>query len=140
VYVADASVWVSRFVQGDVHHEPSRLWLAGLVEEGTAIVAPALLLPEVAGAIARRIGRPQLAARAVSLLQRLPNMRLVPIEAELSQLAARFAADQALRGADAVYVSLAYRLGVPLVTWDREQRERSPSTVNVVSPQDALNR
>lgn len=65
-------------------------------------------------------------------------MRLVPIEAELSQLAARFAADQALRGADAVYVSLAYRLGVPLVTWDREQRERRPSTVNVVTPQDLL--
>lgn len=138
MYVADASVWVSRFVRGDVHHEPSRRWLAGLVREGTAIEAPALLLPEVAGAIARRSGRPELATRAVSLLQRLPTMRLVPIEAELSQLAARFAADQALRGADAVYVSLAYRLGVPLVTWDREQGEHRPSTVNVVTPQDLL--
>jgi len=140
VYVVDASVWVSRLVEGDVQHEASRLWLAELVEEGTTIAAPALLLPEVAGAIARRIGRPQLAMQALSLLQRLPNMRLVPIEAELAQLAGRFAADLGLRGADAVYVSLAHRLGVPLVTWDKEQRERSTASIDVVTPQDLLAR
>lgn len=138
MYVVDASVWVSRFVGGDVHHEASYLWLAGLVQERTAIAAPALLLPEVAGAIARRSGRPELATRALSLLQRLPNVRLVPIEVELSQLAGRFAADQALRGADAVYVSLAYRLGIPLVTWDTEQRERGPTNISVFTPQDLL--
>lgn len=140
MYVVDASVWVSRFVRADAHHELSRLWLAGLVEEGTAIAAPALLLQEVAGAIARRIGRPELATRALSLLQRLPNIRLVPIEAELAQVAGRFAADLGLRGADAVYVSLAHRLGVPLVTWDKEQRERSAASLDVVTPQEVLNR
>jgi len=138
VYVVDASVWVSRFVSDDVHHEPSRLWLARLVEEGTAITAPALLLPEVTGAIARRVGRPELATHALSLLQRLPNMRFVPIEADLAQLAGQFAADLGLRGADAVYVSLAYQLGVPLATWDREQLERSPTSINVLTPQDLL--
>lgn len=138
MYVVDASVWVSRFVREDVHHESSRLWLARLVEEGTTITAPALLLPEVAGAIARRIGRPELATQALSLLQRLPNMRLVPIEADLAQLAGQFAADLSLRGADAVYLSLAYRLGVPLATWDREQRERGPTSISVLTPQDLL--
>jgi len=78
--------------------------------------------------------------QALSLLQRLPNMRLVPIEADLAQLAGRFAADLGLRGADAVYVSLADRLGVPLVTWDREQRERSTASIDVVMPQDLLAR
>lgn len=134
MYVVDASVWVSRFVDGDTHHAASRLWLARLIEEDATIAAPALLLAEVAGAIARRTGYPGLALRALSLLQRLPNMRLVPIESELSQLAGRLAADLGLRGADAVYVSLAHRLGVPLVTWDREQRERSASSIHVLTP------
>ena len=138
MYVVDASVWVSRFVGGDVHHVPSRLWLARLVEEGATTAAPALLLAEVAGAIARRTDRPELAIEALSLLQRLPSMRLVPIEMELAQLAGQLAADLGLRGADAVYVSLAHRLGVPLVTWDREQRERSTASIDVRTPQDLL--
>lgn len=138
MYVVDAGVWVSRVVEEDVNHEASRLWLAGLVEEGATIAVPALLLAEVAGAIARRTGRPELALQALSLLQRLPNMRLVPIEAELAQLAGRFAADLGLRGADAVYVSLAHRLGVPLVTWDGEQRVRSTASIDLLTPQDLL--
>jgi predicted nucleic acid-binding protein len=138
VHVVDASVWVSRFVDEDIHHEPSRTWLAGRVEEGTTIAAPALLLAEVAGAIARRTNRSELATRALSLLQRLPRMRLVPVEMELAQLAGRLAGDLGLRGADALYVSLAQRLGVPLVTWDRDQRERSAATIDVRTPRDLL--
>ncbi len=80
-------------------------------------MGPALLLPEVSGAIARQTGRPELALRAVSLIQSLSNMRLVVIDAELSGLAARLAANLRLRGADAVYISLARRMGIPLVAW-----------------------
>jgi predicted nucleic acid-binding protein len=138
VYVVDASVWVSRFVDGDIHHETSHRWLAEMTEQGETIAAPALLFAEVAAAISRRTGRPELAMRALSLLQRLPNLRLVPIEVELAQMAGRLAADLGLRGADAVYVSLAYRLGVPLVTWDREQGERSAASIAVLTPQDVL--
>lgn len=138
MHVVDASVWVSRFVSGDVHHQPSREWLAGLVEEGASVAAPALLLAEVAGAIARRTDRSELAVQALSLLERLPGIRLVPIEMELAQLAGRLAAELGLRGADATYVSLAHRLGVPLVTWDREQRERSATAINVRTPADLL--
>jgi predicted nucleic acid-binding protein len=138
VHVVDASVWVSRFVDGDVHHEPSREWLAGRLEEGTTVAAPALLLAEVAGAIARRTNRSTLAMQALSLLQRLPGVRLVPIEMELAQLAGRLAGDLGLRGADAMYISLAHRLGVPLVTWDREQRERSATTIDVHTPRELL--
>jgi predicted nucleic acid-binding protein len=138
VHVVDASVWVSRFVEGEFHHEPSREWLARCVEEGTMIAAPALLLAEVAGAIARRTNRSELAARALSLIQRFPGMRLVPIEMDLAQLSGRLAGDLGLRGADAMYVSVAHRLGVPLVTWDREQRERSATTIDVHTPRELL--
>lgn len=138
MHVVDASVWVSRFVGGDIHHEPSREWLAGLMEEGAVLAAPALLLAEVAGAIARRTSRSTLAVQALSLLQRFPGLRLVAIEMELAQLAGRLAGDLGLRGADAVYVSLAQRLGVPLVTWDREQRERSATIIDVRTPRDVL--
>jgi len=134
VYVVDASVWVSRFVPSDAHHEPSRAWLRAQIDQGETIAAPALTLAEVAGAVARRTGLPELGARAVSLLQRLPNTRLVPLDAQLAQLSASLAAELHLRGADAVYIALAQRLGVPLITWDQEQRDRGQHAVTALTP------
>lgn len=138
MYVVDASVWVSRFVPGDIHHETSRIWLAARVEQGDLTVMPALALAELAGAISRRTGQSSLATRAISLVLRLPNSRLVPIDAEIGEFAARLAADRRLRGADAVYVALASRLSLPLITWDLEQRERGRGIIMTQTPREAL--
>ena len=136
MFVVDASVWVSRFLPDDVHHEPSYYWLEGVVTRGSLVAAPALLLAEVAGAISRRTGRPGMAARAVELLEQLPNGRLVPVDAQLARLAARLAGQLNLRGGDALYLALAQRLAFTLVTWDREQLERGNAVSPVLTPKD----
>ena len=140
MFVVDASVWVSRFVASEVNHVSSRRWLESLVDGETIVAAPALLLPEVSAAIARRTGRRDLALRAVTLLLRLPNARFSVIDAELAQSSAELAADLRLRGADSLYASMADRLGVPLVTWDREQRERASARIEALTPDELLNR
>ena len=137
MYVVDASVWVSRFVPADVHHEPSYHWLEGVVARGDLLAAPALLLAEVAGAISRRTGHPELATRAVDLLEQVPSGRLVPVDAQLARLAAELAGQHRLRGGDALYVALAQILGFSLVTWDREQAERGSRATPVFTPQEA---
>lgn len=138
MYVVDASVWVSWFVPADAHHDPSRRWMSTQVAQGEPVAAPLLVLAEVAGAVARRTGFSELGAHAVSLLQHLPNARLVAVDTELAQLGARLAAELRLRGADALYVSLARRLSVSLVTWDQDQQERGRQLVTVLNPQDIL--
>jgi predicted nucleic acid-binding protein len=125
---------VSALVASEAHHAASRAWLGERDAAEQVIVAPALLVPEVAAAIARRSGRPALGHRAVAALLRLPNLRLVVLDAELAEQAGRIAADSKLRGADAVYVAVAKRLAVPLVTWDQEQIERGRGVVEVVRP------
>ena len=140
MFVVDASVWVSRFVSTDVYHAPSRRWLESLLDADTIVAAPALLLPEVSAAIARRTHRSDLALRAVSLLQRLPNARFTIIDAELARSAAELAAELRLRGADSIYVSMAQTLGVPIVTWDKEQRERASPRIEAVTLDDLLRR
>ncbi len=132
--VVDASVWVSRLVPQDVHHAASRRWLEQRAAGGGLIVAPVLLLVEVAGAISRRTGDPQLAHRAVGQILRIPALRLVPLDHRLAEAAADLAADLGLRGADAVYVATARHLGVPLVTWDEDQRVRATRIVTVTTP------
>ena len=95
-----------------------------------------MALVEIAGAVARRTG--QTGLEAASLVERLPITRLVPVDVELARLAAEVAASLQLRGADATYVALAQRLGIPLVTWDEEQRQRGKSAAQVFTPEEAL--
>ena len=135
MYVVDTSVWVSRFVPNDVHHQLSQRWLEGALTRGELLAAPALLLAEVAGAVSRRTGRPELAARAIDLLEQLPHSRLVTVDPQLASLAARLAGQHRLRGGDALYVALAQQLGFSLVTWDREQAERGRTATPVFAPQ-----
>jgi predicted nucleic acid-binding protein len=132
--VVDASVWVSRLVAGDAHHARSQGWFSAQGATGHRLIAPALVLAEVAGAIRRRTGQPRLAAAAINLIQRLPTLRLVPIDADLALSAAELSGEHGMRGADALYVATALQLGVPLVTLDREQRLRASAVIVVETP------
>ena len=132
--VVDASVWVSHLVTQDVHHSASQTWLKNQISAGNELIAPGLLLAEVAGAIARRTGDPALGHKAVAHIVSIPKLRLVPSTNELSQLAANCAADHLLRGADALYVSIAHHLNVPLVSWDKEQLKRGSNLIITLAP------
>ena len=119
--VVDASVWGSLFVPQDLHHEPSRRWLREHSAAGNATVAPIILLTEIA-AIARRTGDSALAWQSVQAVL----------------LAATIAANERLRGADTLYLAVAQRLNIPLVSWEQEQIARSVSAIATYTPQDLL--
>lgn len=134
--IVDASVWVSRLVPQDAFHAVSRDWLERYTLAGGEIVAPALLLSEVSGAVARRIDDARFALQAVEVILRLPVLRVVAVDERLARDAAALAANLRLRGADAIYVAVARRLDIPLVTLDIEQRDRAREVVVVRAPQD----
>jgi predicted nucleic acid-binding protein len=138
VYVVDASVWISRFITTDVNHTQSYLWFRWITDQSELVVEPTLVLAEVAGAVARRTGLSELGMGAVILLQNVPGVSLVSVDADLAQFSADVAARLRLRGADAIYVALAQRLGVPLITWDIEQRDRGRGIATTLTLQDAL--
>lgn len=82
--VVDASVWVSRLVEGDGHHARCREWMDNQATRGGLLVAPVLVLAELAGAISRPTNRPSLAHQAVRGLQALPQLRLVSVDPTLA--------------------------------------------------------
>ena len=98
------------------------------------LVTPALGLLETAGAVARRTGSSALAREIVTAIERLPNVVVVIPDAELWTLAVHAASGRALRGADALYVALAEALGMPLATWDDEQRTRAGRRIKTLTP------
>lgn len=136
--VVDASVWISYLLPDDVNHEESRAWFEQLPPT-ERLLAPMLLLVEIAAGLARRTGRLDTVECAVAVVRAEPRLTIWSMDDDLMERAVQLAATLRLRAGDAVYVALAAVTGTRLVTWDREQRERSASQVDVASPADDLN-
>lgn len=132
--VADASVWVSYLLPADPLHARTRAWLGPWLVQRNRLVAPWLLLPEVSGAVARRSGQTVLGHRAVMMLRHSRRVEFHDLDESLAAESAMLAVILGLRGPDATYVAVADRLGLPLVTWDREQLTRAASVIQTRTP------
>lgn len=134
--VIDASVWVSFYLPQDVNHGATVSFIRRVVQNRVLMFAPGLLLVEVGAALARRVDQ-DAARRAVAQMRRLPYLRLANLDTLGVARATRVAIDCRLRGADAVYVALAQRLVLPLVSWDGEHHTRAGAYITVYIPATA---
>lgn len=132
--VIDASVTVALVNAHEREHASSWDWFEQARMADEPVLAPAILLCEVAAALSRGVGDPVLAHRVVRQLARSELVELVPVTPVLAEQAATIAADHRIRGCDAVYVALADLSGEPLVTLDRQQLERGAAVVTVRRP------
>jgi predicted nucleic acid-binding protein len=132
--VVDASVWISSLLIRDVNHAVSRSWRRTWIAGGGTFTLPSVILPEIAGAIARRTGRPLLGERAVATILANPANSLVSVDQSLARLASQHAATLSLKGSDAVYTALAEQMGLLLFTWDGEQLNRAAGRIQVQRP------
>jgi predicted nucleic acid-binding protein len=137
-FTVDASVFLNAFNPKEPGHEKSRCFLARLQEKAFPIVAPTVLLPELAATISRGHGDPALGLRFADAVSRLPHVVLVSLDATLARQAVKVAADFRLRGSDAVYAAVALRFGCSLVTLDREQLIRVAPVLPAHRPADLL--
>lgn len=71
------------------------------------VIEPGLLLVDVAGAIIHEPRDPLRARVYLALLREIPRVTFAPRDDALAEASAYLAADDALRGADAVYVATA---------------------------------
>lgn len=119
-------------------HAGSRSLLDALAASRTALYLPTLLPVEVAGAISRVRGQPQLARDIGEAILRLDFVTWVALDAAGAARAIGLAAGQRLRGADAIYAAVAAAHGCVLVSLDDEQLTRLPPVVRTVTPSQAL--
>jgi predicted nucleic acid-binding protein len=98
------------------------------------------LLVEVATSVARAKKDANRGVAIAHAISGIPGQVWAPLDDALAEEAARLGAEYRLRGADAVYVAVAKRYGATLVTRDRQQLERLPSTLPVLTPSQALAR
>ncbi len=130
----DASVFVNAFSPTEAGSDKSWGYIGQLKGEGVGIIVPALLLSEIAAAVARKQNNTAQALLLVEEICNLSNLTLIAVDESLARLAAEIAATHRLRGSDAVYAAVALRFGTNLVTLDREQQERLKNVLPVGSP------
>ncbi len=135
--IVDASVWASYFIPSDKFHTQTVAWLESLGPNDT-LIAPMLLLPEVAGAVTRRTQNAVLGREITQQILAWPSLQLAPLGEALILLASDVAVTLSIKGADAIYIATAQMEGAPLITWDAEQRERGSAIVSTHSPANLL--
>lgn len=132
--VLDASVWVSWFRPTDANHETSHRWMKQYLAKGGFIVVPTLLLIELAASISRQTQQNAEAEVAIATLNSMNTVQVVPMNAKLVQAAITVAISLRLRAGDATYVAVAQQRNIPLVSWDKEQLQRTTGIITTYTP------
>lgn len=138
MFTVDASVWVNAFDQREPGHQVSRQFLEVVQRQALPVIVPNLVLAEVAGAIGRTRREPAQAQGFAMALSRLPHVTVRALDEECARQALTLAAQNGLRGADAVYAAVAHGAGSTLVTLDREHLTRLVNLLPVCTPAVAL--
>ena len=112
----------------ELHHARARVAIDRVLRAVDEIVVPAIFVPEVVAALARRGHDAGAAERfAVALIATQANV--VTIGPRRAIAIARFAARHRLRAADACYAWVAALRDLPLITLDDELILRAPGIV-----------
>ncbi len=122
----DANVWVAAFDTKDRFHDESVVFLRYLAGAETITRAPAIVILEVACALARRYADPAVGRKASEMMKANTLLHAEQLDADLLAEALRLGTRFRLRAADALYAATAaLRTSGSLVTWDTDLIERA---------------
>ncbi|HET9659831.1 MAG TPA: type II toxin-antitoxin system VapC family toxin [Thermomicrobiales bacterium] len=136
--VIDTSAWIAGLMRGDAHHAGTVPFLRLMESRSTQNYVPAHFLAEIAGVLARTGERGEIIEREIGSIEKSGRFHIAPVSVGLGLLAAEIARVAKIRGADAVFVALARGLDFPLITWDRQQRERGSVFCRTMTPVEAM--
>jgi len=131
-YVLDAAVAVAALRAGEPHHAAALRRCMPLFTGSDEIVVPAIFDVEVVSALVRRGAAPAGVNRFFEA--HFTTRRLVTIGPRAARAARAVAMPTRLRAADALYVWVAAREGLPLVTLDAEVLQRAAPVCQVMRP------
>jgi predicted nucleic acid-binding protein len=134
LYVADASVFVSSYIASDSNYTASFNWISKCFANNIQLYVPVIAVVEISGSISRVSGNVSAGLGAITDLTSLALLSIdMPDEPRVLEIA-RLATTLQLRGMESFYVELAKRLGVPLITWDKEQLTKTSSAIKAYTP------
>jgi len=133
----DPSLLITSVTTTDPGRVNASAFVRLLGEAAIELWLPTIALPELASGLGRGQRSQPAARRLLTRFRGLPYLQLVAVDEALAAISADLSLRQGLKGCDAVYVALARSLAIPLITLDREQKDRAPADVEVFTPSEA---
>lgn len=130
----DASVFVNALSPDEVGSDESAEFISQLKQAGIAIIQPTLFILEVVASIARKQDSTEIALEILHELKKFSKLTLIDLDDDFADFASEVAANNRLRGSDAIYAAVSLRFGTELITLDKEQLERLPKVLPVRVP------
>jgi predicted nucleic acid-binding protein len=125
--VIDSCVFVSAFCEADPKHVEAQQLLKKIIDGEIKATLPTLALPEVCGVIRRLTGSSNFASKVREEMERWISDGLLKVE-ELTKArmreSSKIAIQLGVKGADAVFISLAQELNAKLITFDEEIKRK----------------
>jgi predicted nucleic acid-binding protein len=133
----DASIFVNAFSPSEEGSDKSWEYINSLRRDGTPIIVPALVLPEIVAAISKKQNNnSKFGIRLAEEIRNIPNLAIIPLDEFMAEQAVSIAATYHLRSTDAIYAAVVIRFGTDLVTLDREQLAQLGKIVPVKTPEN----
>jgi predicted nucleic acid-binding protein len=138
-FVVDSNIFVGGLDPKDALHQECLPVVEHIVTGEIEALCPVLVLVETTCALRRRT-TVELALNVKEALARLPSILWLDINTDIAEMACALGIRTGLRGGDALVLQVAEQYGVPLVTMDREIREKAPGGIFVLDPREVVSR
>lgn len=134
--VIDSNIFVSSLDPKDTFHSECYLIFEKLLGFEIEALCPALVLVEATCVIRRRTNSEDIAVSVYQSLARLSSINWLDITLDVAERACILGSKTGLRGGDAIVLQVAEQYGIPLVTKDKEMKEKAPKGILIFEPSD----
>jgi predicted nucleic acid-binding protein len=137
MYVIDSSVLLSGFFDYEPYHKESQKCLRYFKENPSVpVFLPEFVIPEIGCVISRRIKKSKLGIEFAKSLRGFVNFKFIPVDRYIADLSLEIGSFLNLKGADAIFVAVAYNFNSTLISLDKEHLEKAKRLIKVIHPKD----
>lgn len=134
--VIDSNILISSLDPKDCFHAECYPIFKMILNFDIEGLCPALVLIETTCVLRRRTNDEDVAAAVYRNLARLPSLNWLDITLDVAERASMLGVKTGLRGGDAIVLQVAEQYGIPLLTKDKEMKEKAPKGILVFEPED----
>jgi predicted nucleic acid-binding protein len=136
--VIDSNIFVSSLDPKDVFHEECYPILEKMLSFDIEALCPSFVLVETICVLRRRTNSEQVALAIYQNLSQLPAITWLDMNLQTAERACMLGARTGLKGGDTVVLQVAEHYGIPLVTKDKEIKQKSLKHITVLEPREVL--
>ncbi len=134
--VIDSNIFISSLDPNDIFHSECYPIFERILNLEIEALCPTLVLVETACALRRRTNNEEIAHKIYKNLALLPSINWLDITLEVAERACMLGVKSGLSGGDAVVLQVAEQYGIPLLTKDKEMKEKALKNILIFEPVD----